>query len=227
LGWSGCAWQNIAWSLSQTLAEKDNLINNWATWKTKLTNSPPSTLLQSDIDKIHDCSYENKLVARHLGENRKDLYIFDHGHNDNLRWDLTKDELTTMPTNPYDRTYFLGAMNYLINLILQDNPRARICFIGHYENDRKSQIAQAQQTLAEYWDFALCRLWEKLGWTQKTVTTTGYWNNGYWVASGGAQQNLTLTQIWMADDLHPHSDLSGTASTLIADALADWLMGVR
>lgn len=223
-GWTGLAWQNVAYSLSQTLAEKQYLIDNWATWKTKLVNNPPASLTQSDIDFFKGCSYENRLVSRHLGLNRKDLYIFDHGHNDNL----SGSDINTMPTNTRNRGYFFGAMNYLIDLILADNPRARICFIGHYENARKEIISQAQVTLAEYWDFSLIELWKKLGWTQQTVTTTGYWGvDGIWVPSGGSSQTLTLTQVWMKDDLHPHSDASGTANDLIAETISAWLGSVR
>jgi hypothetical protein len=223
-GWTGLAWQNVAYSLSATLAEKQELITNWVgKWQALLTNDPPATLDAATQAAILDCSYENRLIARHLGiDNRKDLYVFDHGHNDNIGTDIA-----TMPESTRNKGYYLGAMNFLIDLILADNPRARICFIGHYENKLKPNIATAQEALAAYWNFPLLKLWEKLGWTQQTVTTTGYWDDGVWVASGGASQTITMTQLWMADNLHPHSDLSNTANTLIAENLASWLETVR
>ncbi|MDO5970611.1 hypothetical protein Q4Q35_12410 [Flavivirga aquimarina] len=50
------------------------------------------------------------------------------------------------------------------------------------------------------------KLWEKAGFSQQEVSTTGYWQNSTtWIESGGVIQNLTLTQIWMQDDLHPYS----------------------
>jgi hypothetical protein len=154
--------------------------------------------------------------------------VFDHGHNDNWFFVTGTDEPDTIPSSYKDRTYFIGAMNFLIDLILQDNPRARICFIGHYENDRKAQISVSQGVLAEYWDFPLFKTWEKLGWSQKQVTTTGYWgSDGIWVASGGSSQSLTMTQIWMKDNLHPHSDLSNNALNQYAKTISPWLDMVR
>ncbi|WP_438447414.1 hypothetical protein [Gorillibacterium sp. sgz5001074] len=228
LGWTGAVWQNVAYSLSQTLAEKEELITNWDTWKTKLTGSPPTTLSETEMTKIRNCSYENKLVANHLGEGKRaDLYVFDHGHNDNWFWNATKDELKVSPTDQKDRTYFIGAMNFLIDLILKDNPRARILFVGHYENQYpgKTQISEAQQILADQWNFPFLKLWEKLGWSQKTVQTTGYWDaSGNWIESGGPTQTLTMTQIWMKDNLHPYST---KAKQLIADTIVGFMSSLR
>lgn len=227
MGWTGVPWQNIAYSLSMSKAEKQQLIDNWSTWQPLLGNNPPTTLDVSTQSYILATSYEQRLMP-HLGDGKRaDLYVFDHGHNDNLLWDIAKDELTTIPADPIDRTYFIGAINYLIQLILSDNPRARIVFIGHYEDARKIQISQAQTVLADLWDYPFLPLWSKLGWTQQTVTTKGYWTNGIWTAEGGQSQNLTMTQVWLADDLHPHTDLSGQATDLIADTIANWLKDVR
>jgi hypothetical protein len=199
-GWGYLAWPLIAYSLSGTLVEKQYLIDNWNYFKTRLTGNPPVTLSDNEKAKILDCSWENKL-NRHLGTgNRADLYVFDHGHNDNWGSDIT-----AIPTDIYNRDYFIGAMNFLINKILTDNPKAKICFIGHYENDRKTEISIAQTTLAETWDFPFLKLWEKLGWTQKTVLVSGV--------------TKTMTQIWMVDDLHPHTDSTGSANKKILSYL--------
>lgn len=221
-GWSGLAWQNVGRSLSQTLAEKNDLINNWSTWRTILTNTPPTTLSAGDIAQILDCSWENKL-NRHLGTgNRADLYIIDHGHNDNLTSD-SDSQYTSVPADSNDRNTFIGSVNYIVRKILEDNPRARIAFVGHYENARKTRISTAQQTLAEYWDFPLLELWKKMGWTQQQVTTSGFWSSGTWNASGGTPTLRTITQIWMEDDLHPTSD---PAKQIIAKNILPWLNSI-
>ena len=189
-GWNGLSWENCIYSLTQTIAQKNELINNWDYWKTKLAYNPPDVLTDEIKAKILDSSYENKL-QRHLGNNRADLYVFDHGHNDWL-WYLPEmaNDLTTMPENGRNKNYFLGGMNFLIDKILSDNPHARIVFIGHYENDRKEIVSEAQLESAGYWDVPLCKLWEKLGWTQQIDPETG----------------KTITQLNMSDDLHPYSD---------------------
>lgn len=224
-GWTGLAWQNVGYALSQTISEKNELINNWDTWKSLLTNTPPDPLPSATADLFLDCSYENRLY-RHLtsqGGTSADLYVFDHGHNDNLSSD-TDEQYTSVPVDSRDRNTFIGAVNFLIDEILKDNPRARILFIGHYENARKTRISEAQEVLAEYWDFPLIKLWEKTGWSQQQVETTGYWSSGVWYPSGGATQTLTLTQIWMQDDLHPAST---EAKTLIASLLSEFIKQVR
>jgi hypothetical protein len=207
---SGGAFPYSLYSLATTLAEKQYEIDNWATEQSKFTGAPTTLTTQQQTD-ILNSSYEIKLVQKYLGVgNRCDLYVFDHGRNDSV-------VDASVPTDPYDRSKFVGAINFLVKTILTDNPRAKICFISHYETDRFNMLTQCQQTIADYWRFPFLKLWEKLGWSQRTISTTGYWGaNGIWVDSGGASQTLTMTQIAMKDDLHPASDNSGKASNLIA-----------
>ena len=82
--------------------------------------------------------------------------------------------------------------------------------------------------MAACWSFPLLPLWERLGFSQQKITTTGYWGtDGLWVESGGKSRQATMTQVYMKDDLHPSSDLSGKTNALIADALAALLEGIR
>lgn len=205
-GWTGLAWQNVAYSLSQTLAEKNELINNWDYWRTVLTNTPPTTLTDAQKNLFRSCSYEQRLIPYLDGTNvMPDLFVLDHGHNDNLVSD-TDSQYTQVPAVRNDRNYFLGAINFIVDEILKYNPRAMIIFMGHYENARKTRISIAQSNISEYWDFPICKLWERLGWTQQIVQTTGYWSDAStWVPSGGSLTSKTITQIWMFDDLHPSS----------------------
>lgn len=226
-GWEGLAWQNVVRSLSQSLKEKQELIDNWKYWRTKFRNGnvAPEALSDSLKKEMLSWSWESKL-NRYLGEgNRADLYVFDHGHNDFLAYLQNAEDMDILPEDTRNRNYFLGAMNFLIDKILQDNPRARICFIGHYENQKKSIISLGQKKLAAYWGFPLLDLWDRLGWSQQTVLTTGYWKDKYtWVAEGGPLSQKTMTQIWMQDNLHPASK---QAKQLIAGVISEWMKGIR
>lgn len=226
-GWEGLAWQNVSRSLSQTIEEKKELINNWNHWKRRFRNPEkvPDTLSEELKSDFVEWSWETKL-NRHLGEGRRaDLYIFDHGHNDYFSYLKEPADLETIPENFADRRYFIGAMNFLLQKILADNPRARICFIGHYENQKKPVVASAQKKLAQIWNYPLLELWSKLGWTQQKIVTTGYWKDKFtWVPAGGKPVEKTITQIWMYDDLHPSSE---PAQQLIAEVIAQWLKTVR
>lgn len=125
-----------------------------------------------------------------------------------------------------DRRYFYGAMNYIIDYILNDNPHNQICIIGHYENKKEATIAPAQAAIAAYRSLPFLPLYDKLGWTQEKLTTTGAWSGGFWNPDGGASQVLTMTQIKMADNLHPHSDLSGRASREIAKHIVPFIRDI-
>ena len=249
----GLNYINCLKALSQTIAEKQHLMDNWATnldsngltageggvapftygWRDLLTGTPPEDYTTfASTEEILGWSYENKLTAKYLDSTDSgfvvapDLFVFDHGHNDlnSLLKDDTCENAIAVPAIRNDRGRFIGAINYLIDEIFKYNPRARIVFIGHYENARKTMIYRAQENLAEYWDFPLMKLWQKLGWSQQTVETTGYWVDvNTWVPSGGEPQTLTMTQIWMYDNLHPYSDDS---KALIAKSLSEFLKTV-
>lgn len=222
-GLAGSPWQAVLWSLSMSLSEKQSLIENWATIGPTLGSSPPSTLTQAQKDQALACCYENKLIAKHLGENRKDLYVFDNPYNDRA---MAKD-ITTAGANTRDRLTYLGAINFLIDLIMADNPKARIIFVGHYENQLYPDMSGAQVAAAAYWALPILRLWEVLGWSQQKITTTGYWSSNLWVASGGPSQTITLMQRWLPDNTHPANDYSGSAIARIVEILTPMFFAAR
>ncbi|MBB3995315.1 hypothetical protein GGR95_002970 [Sulfitobacter undariae] len=215
-GWDGSFHRAVTRSLAATLAEMQYIYDNWVTVRELLTGDDrPVTLEPSDLAEMQDYSYEKRLIERHLGENRRDVYFFDHGHNDRA-----VDDIVTAGADTRNRFTYLGAINFLIDLILNDNPKAKIIFIGHYENARKETISQAQDLLADYWDFPIIRCWERLGWTQQTVLTKGEWESGVWNPTANAvAAPKELTKIWMPDDLHPNTDISGGATGRIAEVI--------
>ena len=227
LGWSGAVYDHIARAFSHTIAEKRDFIDNYQTkWRALLGGNPPATV--TDEDYILSCSYENKLLKYLDGGSvgNVDYYVFDHGHNDGYDRDYhSGEDLCAIPTDRFDRTYFIGAMGFLFNQIFMKNPKARIILIGHYEKsvEEKKIISEAQEKLASLWNLPLNKTWEKVGWSQNTVKTTGYWNNNRWVDSGGTERELTFTQIYMPDNLHPGSDADGKANEILAEVHAGFI----
>ena len=216
-------------ALSHTIAEKQQLMDYWQTGLDEngdIGGVGTYGYRDFQLDYVADWatvgtaadilgwSYENKIIAKYLDTTSEDYiatpeyFVFDHGHNDLAysTYDTDTASAIAVPSTRDDRTTFVGAMNYLVDRILEYNPRARIMFIGHYETDRKTNIYQGQETLFSYWNFPALKLWEKLGFSQQEVDTTGYWSSSTtWNNSGESLQTLTLTQIWMYDDLHPGS----------------------
>ena len=167
-------------------------------------------------------------------DNTVDLWVLDHGHNDNLTSD-TDDDFTKVPDDPYDRWTFLGAMNFIIKQIYDFNPRARIVIIGHYESTTSDykRICDGQEVLAAYWNIPIYKCWENFQMAKaRVITTNAYWDtSGNWHNSGfngtngntdwrndvsvpenPRQENgvwvhdMTMLRVWMKDALHPGSN---------------------
>lgn len=197
-GLAGCWALETMLSLSASVPEKEQIMTDWdSKWKNILPGANSVDITnnrQMYLNSSWDICLAKYLSGGLIGQ--CDLYIFDHGHND-IIVSGDSSELTDVPPVRPNRAYFLGAMDFLITKILEDNPRARIMFIGHYENDRKTGVSEAQEMLNSIWGYPLCKTWEKMGWSQNTVTI----NN----------ETKTITQIWMPDDIHPASDLTNKA----------------
>lgn len=174
-------------------------------------------------------------VEKYLSwDNTPDLWVLDHGHNDNLSSD-SDEEFVAMPVDAFDRWTFLGAMNFLIKKIFDFNPRARIVIIGHYNNsdNKYKRIGEAQKVLAEYWNIPIYEAWKYLQMPRnRVITTNAYWDkNRIWHNSGfdgtngydgsrfdGVNENIrqledgtwvhdiSLLHAWMVDGLHPGSN---------------------
>jgi len=218
LGWTGLNWVNLSRSLSHTAADKDELINNWVSkWRDLVGGTSKPTTLDSGTQALwRGASYEERLVPNLDA----DLFLFDHGNNDlavapgGYTGTELMDRFNANPASR-DRTTFHGAINALIDIILASNSKARICFVGHYENARKSQISLVQSAMSAFWDFPIIELWRYTGWSQQVIT------------GSGADAGKTMTQVWMPDDLHPYSDTTGAANFLIASILSEQLRLIR
>lgn len=217
---TGMAWQNLCYALAHTIAEKQNIIDNWATIRTTLVGSPPVTLTADDKAYILGCSYGNLLTPYLDGtQPAPDAIIIDHGYNDNFATD-TDTDYKTIPALRNNRNYFLGAMNYIVDHILSYKPYMRIIIAGHYENTLKTRISEAQLNFAQTWEFPIVKTWEQTGWSQQIAPNTQqYWSQAPWNLYSTGQdttQNMTMKRFWLPDDLHPYTDTSGKASALLA-----------
>lgn len=189
------------------------------------TDNVPSSLSADDKSFILSCSYENKIDKYFTLEKKPDLWVFDHGHND------VKTDESHYGESEYGGEFgkytYRGAMNFLIDHIKKHDPHARIVIIGEYENQNRPQNAQYQTIVAEDWSFPLYKQWENLGFSQRTLETTGYWDDGYWVESGGPTQTITYLNLYLPDGTHPHTDKSGKTNRFMAEGIAAWLNGLQ
>ena len=222
-------WQKCARCLTNTLEETEWVLANYDNTNV-FTQSTVSSLTDEDKTFYRGCSYENKLLP-HLTSGDVDLFVLDHGHNDMINANKIDDNYVedSVIMEQYGKTNlytFEGASNFIIQKILDNNPMNKICFIGEYENQKMDKIWTAQMKVANNWLFPIYKQWEKLGWSQNTIKTTGYWNNatGLWVESGGTEQEITMLRRWVRDNIHPHSDASGKAIKWLLDNMETWFL---
>jgi hypothetical protein len=153
--------------------------------------------------------------------------------NDNANLELFFGSLDNIPASEkaafiasINRNCFKGAMNFLVTLILKHNPRARIVFIGNYENwTEYAPVATAQEELSESWGAQLIDVWKRYGFSGHYIPGT----KEYWATSGTGYSGYDLTQfqVWNRDFTHPHTDTKGTTLAMIAGILAEELKRVR
>ena len=128
-------------------------------------------------------------IARPAGfTDMSDIYIIEHGYNDaegNAFADNAED-YNKIPENPYDVNTAIGSINALIRYIYSHNQNAKVLLVGHYENETPRGIwaTNTIEQVAKYWGIPLCKLYDVIGASQRTIPTNGYWNNNNWEKSG-------------------------------------------
>lgn len=213
-------FRNVSRCLTNTIEEMQWIINNYKSGV--FTKNVPTTLTEDDKALILGCSYENRLLP-YL--NTTDLFVFDHGHNDkadtgNHSYDAVKTKYGEK--NLYS---YVGAMNWIMDLIKTNNPRAEVIQISEYDYNTNRYGVEKQRKFVELWGIPFMELYKLTGWTSPlTIRTTGYWNtDGYWVDKGGSEQNLTVRQMYLKDDLHPYTDRSNKTSWYLAELISNWM----
>lgn len=225
-GWFGKRATQITRSLMQTTAQKQFLIDNWATFFANFdtTGSYSSTLTPEEEAEILAYSYEQRLVADSLGANATDYYIFGDCYNDQA----DGDDIATATgeigaTGVYEDTNtYIGSMNLMMRLILESNPSAKFIMAGHFENQRIPSIAAAQTIVATDWSIPLIKTWEDLGWSQKLIEWNGDWNadtvSSYSFVPGASNIDTVLKRN-VPGGVHPYFDSTGAANAAIIAAI--------
>ena len=114
----------------------------------------------------------------------------------------------------YNSLYsFQGGFDFIVNKIFTYNPRARIIIIGEYENQKYPTISENQLIAANRWEIPIYKQWENLGWSQMPILSNG--------------QYMSMLNIIIPDNLHPHTDQTGFALRTMAQNISAWLMTIR
>ena len=202
-------------AFTQTLAEKQDIVDNWAEKygpgsPLNLYNAP-ATLPQYQIDVILGSSYETLLVPYLDGTyTMPDYFILDHGYNDGAYYNAqTQSEMSEIPQDKTNRHYFVGACNKIIKLILEANPKAKIIIIQHFCSQDRPWVIDAQEVVADEWEFPSFELQKVSGISMQEIEVSG--------------TNKTIKSVYCPDGTHPHSDLTGGSNMYLARKIAKWL----
>lgn len=147
-------------SLIQSPQDKEWIISNWDRMKLLVRNPEKLPQLTDDLKtEIRSSSY----IYRLNGNLDADLYVIDQGYNDRYAEYESDSVWHNIPNDSRDKQTFIGAINFLVDYIRTNNPKARIVFIGHYTKDMSNQegktdIWEAQDSIANYWSSPICRL---------------------------------------------------------------------
>jgi hypothetical protein len=220
----GSGFKAAARTLTNTLEEQEWIIDNWDSnfW----TADKPDAMTEELANQIRSYSYENKVDKYLTAETFPDLFIFDHGHNDTTGTLEIQNQYYAQ-YGDYNLYTFRGAMNFLIQHILEYNPKARIVMIGEYCGTDADFVPNMQLQVARDWNIPICKNWERLGWTKtKQITANAHWvkrgSYYYWEADT-EPHTMTVFDSWVPDGVHPIFDGSGRANNFMATSIAKWL----
>lgn len=194
-------------------------------------------------------SYEYKLIQQYFDESHErflcmaDYLIFNHGRND-WKGGTDAEIFDQIPEDLYDRTTFIGSVNYVIRECLKYNSKLKVMFIGHFqkyvENDenqteKNTKVDSALTKLSELWQAPYLKLYEKSQMGFMKILSDGYWGDDdsnygtkIWHEHGysGGYREITQFQMWNptsettgATDIHPNYK----AIPHLAEIIADWM----
>lgn len=209
-------------SVSLSQEEKNAIYEDWENWRVRLGFGGELNTGSDNMNLYLSCSYDADL-KEYLINYEIDYVIYDMGYNDVAVNGYTDPmELLDEPVEYADRTYFIGASQFIFDKIHEYSPATKIIIAGHYSDSDFPTVAQAQEKLSEITGVPLYKTWESTGWTTDVVTATGYWDNGYWIEDGQERQ-MTIIETWCPDGIHPGNDYSGRANEFLAEIHAKYL----
>ena len=203
--------------ITNTIEEMQWLIDNYNS--DIFTVNKQSSIPTAFANHILATSYENFLPR--LFNQNPDLIVFNYGWNDG-GLTLEQDIAAVSQYGEYTLYSYIGAMNFLLKKIYENNPHQSVALVGEI---REHSMNEHEKYVAEKWLIPFYDLYNKCGFSSKQITTTGYWdNNHYWVESGGTSQTLYVYQTWLYDNIHPHSSMDGRALNRITKCRVPFFM---
>lgn len=170
------------------------------------------------------------------GELAEDTYMTA---SDNAKLESFFGSLANIPSDQKEsfiaslnRNCYIGAMNFIITLILRYNPHARIVLISNYEYENGvgayyAPLIPAQEMLSKSWAFPLCKVWKYLGYSNHIIPSSKDWFNRTFSDLSPVTKDITVYKAYLPDDVHPHSDITGQANNIYAGIISEFIKRCR
>lgn len=113
-----------------------------------------------------------------------------------------------------NRNCYIGAMNFLMTVILRSNPRMKFAFVDNIDAWSKPKLLDAQDYLSKSWCFPILHIAEKCGFSSHIIPGT----KDIWDTT--ATNDLTMKKIYMKDGTHPNTDTTGESIRNIGTLVA-------
>lgn len=143
-----------------------------------------------------------------------------------------------------NRNCYIGAINFIVTVILCWKPKARFVFVSNYEYENGhwklyAPLIDAQESIAKSWAFPLCEVYKYLGFSDHIVPTAKEYFQVLYADTPPAKIPSAATncinnnvgcnvfQLYNQDNVHPHSDISGDANKVYAGVLSEFIKTCR
>ena len=193
-------------------------------WKYELSDGKSDIGLEPTLDNIQS------------GELAEDTFMT---RDNNANLEKFFGSLADIPTSQkasfiasVNRNCYIGAVNFIVTLILKYNPHARIVFISNYEFENGDGIdyaplIPAQENLAKSWAFPLCKVYKYLGFSNHIIPGTKAWFNSTYPNVTKVTADITCFRAYNPDSVHPHSDITGDANRIYAGVISEFIKTCR
>ena len=194
-------------------------------------------LSAADFEVMQFTSYDRLLLP---ALDSVDYVVIDHGFNDRASIARTLraiDQGEPFDWESRDRSHFVGALNFLIDLIAQHNPKAKIIIGGYFQNTLNTSsmpsaaVCELQARYAQRKGLPLLDVWRHLDFGASYVPNSQHYldefnaqyDTDYVNLFPDAAGNVTRFQYYCPDGVHPHTDLTGRSDQLLNEVYTQLL----
>lgn len=214
-------------SLTMSCAEKETAFRPYV---------ESGKLTEEQLDYWKSTSYD-MLVQPYI--NDVDIVVIDHGYNDNYSVEklyLAGEE--HIDWNSRDRSNFIGAFNFLYDLIKRQNPDVIVLIGGYFQNtctidyfQRGIWVSTVLSWIADRYHLPLLNTWDYTYIPDGYLTDSNDYLNrlnekygtSYQKVFSDQKGNITHFQKFCPDGVHPFSDLTGQSDKLLDDIFTSLL----